>query len=61
MAKCDYCAWRKKSEANPKTFLAWLWRIHTKICPEWKAYQRLVAAEKAAEAGGGEGKDAKSS
>lgn len=40
--RCDNCLWRKKAETNPKTFLAWLWRIHTKICPRWKAYQQSM-------------------
>jgi len=40
--RCENCAWRKKAEANPKTFLAWLWRVHTRICPGWKAYQKSI-------------------
>ena len=37
---CEDCAWRRSAEANPGKFTSWLWRVHTKICPGWKAYQR---------------------
>jgi hypothetical protein len=43
---CADCAWRKKSEANPKAFMSRLWRWHTKICPGWKSYQKALSAEK---------------
>ena len=43
---CADCAWRKKSEEKPKSFMARLWRWHTKICPGWKSYQKALAAEK---------------
>jgi len=36
---CENCPTRKKAEANPKTFMARLWRWHTGWCPGWKAYQ----------------------
>ncbi len=50
---CANCAWRAKSEANPKTFLARLWRWHTGWCPGWKAYQKALAEEaRQAEAAG---------
>ena len=39
-SKCADCALRKKAEARPNTFMAKLWRWHTKWCPGWKAYQR---------------------
>jgi hypothetical protein len=45
-SKCADCAWRKKSEANPRSFMAWLWRFHTKFCPGWKAYQKELAEQK---------------
>ena len=32
-SKCADCAWRKRSEENPKTFMARIWRWHTKVCP----------------------------
>ena len=41
--KCADCAFRKKAEANPKSFVALLWRFHTRFCPGWKAYQRYLA------------------
>jgi hypothetical protein len=43
-AKCASCAWRMRSEKNPRSFLAMLWRWHTKWCPGWKAYQRELMA-----------------
>jgi len=49
---CIDCAFRAKAEAKPRSFLAWLWRLHTKICPGWKKYQRwLVEQESSQEAG----------
>ncbi len=42
---CATCPMRAKAEANPRTFLARLWRFHTKFCPGWKAYQKALAAE----------------
>jgi hypothetical protein len=40
---CETCAVRKKSEANPRTLMARLWRWHTGWCPGWKAYQASLA------------------
>ncbi|MBN2501238.1 MAG: hypothetical protein JXB38_10700 [Anaerolineales bacterium] len=37
--KCGDCPMRKKAEANPKSFMARLWKWHTGWCPGWKAYQ----------------------
>jgi hypothetical protein len=34
----ESCPMRKKAEANPKSFLARLWRWHTRWCPGWKSY-----------------------
>jgi len=45
-SKCADCPWRKRSEENPKTWMARFWRWHTKICPSWKAYQRELARQK---------------
>jgi hypothetical protein len=42
-SKCADCAWRKRSEENPKSLMARIWRWHTKVCPTWKAYQRELA------------------
>jgi hypothetical protein len=39
-SKCNECAFRKKAEEKPKSFLAWLWRFHTKFCPGWRAYMK---------------------
>jgi hypothetical protein len=44
-SKCADCAWRKRSEENPKSFMARIWRWHTKVCPSWKAYQRELARQ----------------
>lgn len=41
--RCADCAWRKKAEANPKSLIGIVWRLHTKICPGWRAYQRSLA------------------
>lgn len=43
---CATCGMRKKAEAKPKSFIGWFWRMHTKICPGWKAYQKALAAQK---------------
>ncbi len=40
---CDNCALRKKADQKPNSFMARLWRWHTKWCPGWKAYQRHLA------------------
>jgi hypothetical protein len=45
-SKCADCAWRKKSEANPKSLMARIWRFHTKFCPGWKAYQKELAQQR---------------
>jgi len=45
--KCESCAFRAKADAKPKSFIAWLWRVHTKFCPGWKQYQRWLAEQEA--------------
>jgi hypothetical protein len=42
---CEDCPMRQKAEANPKSFMARLWRWHTKWCPGWKAYQAHLAEQ----------------
>lgn len=42
---CETCPLRKKAEAAPKSFLARLWRWHTRWCAGWKAYQAHLAEE----------------
>ena len=42
---CDTCPMRKKAEENPKSFMARLWRWHTRWCPGWKAYQAYLAEQ----------------
>jgi hypothetical protein len=42
---CETCANRMKAEANPKSFMARLWRWHTGWCPGWKAYQAYLAQQ----------------
>ncbi len=42
---CATCPMRRKAEAKPRSFMAMLWRWHTKICPGWKAYQAALANE----------------
>ena len=40
---CATCGMRQKAEANPKSFMARLWKWHTGWCPGWKAYQKALA------------------
>ena len=42
---CATCPMRQKAEANPKSFMARLWKWHTGWCPGWKAYQAYLAAQ----------------
>jgi hypothetical protein len=42
---CASCPIRRKAEANPRAFLARLWRWHTTWCPGWKGYQAALARE----------------
>jgi len=42
---CETCPLRQKAEANPKSFMAWLWRWHTRWCPGWEAYQASLAEQ----------------
>jgi hypothetical protein len=42
---CETCPMRKKAEENPKSFIARLWRWHTRWCPGWKAYQAYLAEQ----------------
>lgn len=43
---CATCGFRQKAEANPKSFMARLWKWHTGWCPGWKAYQKALAEAK---------------
>ncbi|UCD73795.1 MAG: hypothetical protein JSV91_08340 [Phycisphaerales bacterium] len=45
-SNCEDCSWRKRAERKPNSFLARLWRWHTKWCPGWKAYQAELAEQK---------------
>lgn len=40
---CETCPIRQKAEANPKSFMAKLWRWHTTWCPGWKEYQAYLS------------------
>lgn len=40
---CETCPIRKKAEANPKSWIARLWRWHTTWCSGWKEYQAHLA------------------
>lgn len=42
---CETCLMRKKAKENPKSYMARLWRWHTRWCPGWKAYQVYLAEE----------------
>ena len=49
--RCEHCPVRKKAEAKPRSILGFLWRLHTRICPGWKSYQRWLK-ETASESSG---------
>ena len=40
---CGNCKLHAWAERKPDSFLARLWRWHTKWCPGWKAYQKELA------------------
>ena len=40
--RCEDCAMRRKAEAKPRSLIGVIWRLHTHICPGWKAYQRSL-------------------
>jgi hypothetical protein len=42
---CESCPIRKRAQANPRTWIARLWRWHTSWCPGWKAYQACLAEQ----------------
>jgi len=42
---CETCPMRKKAEENPNTFMARLWRWHTRWCPGWKEYQAYLVEQ----------------
>jgi hypothetical protein len=46
--KCEICSMRIKAEENPTSFMARLWKWHTKWCPGWKSYQKHLAEKEAA-------------
>jgi hypothetical protein len=39
---CASCALRKRAEARPRSLVGILWKLHTHVCPGWKAYQRSL-------------------
>ena len=43
--RCEDCALRRKAEAKPKSFIGIFWKLHTYVCPGWKAYQRSLAQQ----------------
>jgi hypothetical protein len=48
---CENCSFRARYDANPKSFLARLWRWHINFCPGWKRYFTSLSPEKKAEVG----------
>jgi hypothetical protein len=42
---CETCPMRQKAEANPKSFMARLWRWHTSWCSGWKEYQAYLTEQ----------------
>jgi len=49
---CERCPIRQKAEAKPDSFMARLWRWHTRWCPGWKEYQAYLAEQTEAVSGG---------
>jgi len=49
---CETCPIRQKAEAKPDSFMARLWRWHTRWCPGWKEYQAYLAEQTEAVSGG---------
>ena len=45
--KCESCPMRQKAEANPKSWLAKIWKWHTGWCPGWKEYQEHLKSNQA--------------
>ncbi|MBN1265450.1 MAG: hypothetical protein JXA25_08150 [Anaerolineales bacterium] len=42
---CENCPMRRKAEEKPESFMARIWRWHTRWCPGWKAYQAHLAGQ----------------
>lgn len=42
---CSNCAFRKKYDDNPKSFLGKVWRWHANWCPGWKSYMSSLSEE----------------
>ena len=42
---CAVCPLHKRADANPKGFIARIWRWHTGWCPGWRGYQAALARE----------------
>ena len=40
--RCETCPLRRKAEAKPRSLIGILWRLHTYVCPGWRAYQRSL-------------------
>ena len=49
---CETCALRARAEAKPNSFIARLWRWHTRWCPGWKAYQAHLTEKNNPQSGG---------
>jgi hypothetical protein len=49
MSNCDHCAFRKKYDNAPQSFLGRLWKWHIRWCPGWKSHLRSQPEEKRAE------------
>ena len=42
---CEECAFRKKYDDNPNSFLGKIWRWHANWCPGWKSYMSSLSEE----------------
>jgi hypothetical protein len=42
---CETCKIHAYAERKPKSIIAFIWRLHTKVCPGWRSYQKYLASQ----------------
>lgn len=47
--RCERCAFRAVYDANPKSFLGRLWRLHISWCPGWRRYMQALGKKQRVE------------
>lgn len=40
--RCEHCGIRRRAEQKPNSLMGIIWRLHTRVCPAWKAYQKKM-------------------